>query len=870
MKQLIISSFGAMLVAGGALAQAVEKDLPKDKKAGEALKYYHDSTPLNAYHSIYSDIYIHKWLDAPHDGMEPISKAEQDRISDTFIAHARANNKYDDLLNGLIYREKWDEALEVAPKAIAHYEELGRQKKRFGWDQVAYGYAYMNWADALMGKGLVDEARAKLDEVIAADIKWAGYYNGGRARYPNPTGEVRDMRFWFDPNHMDALKLPRGNEGVAFPEPQVAKYLDKYAKAEAIDLYLDGVDVHDARVKLLAFKLKRRGFRLNGGDGRGKGYALTIALDGACKVDRPEGYTLEATAKGCEIRARDKQGVLWGIVSFLQILDKEGKRMRLCSIEDWPASPKRGFFGRPWGSTLEYAVFNKLNYVTLKPCYLSLAGYTPLNLHRAKTQAKEFNDLGLTLYYGFMNMTMDVAWPLCWNVNLARMIEDAKTWASCGVGIYYPYDDARYWESTTWTEEDRASGLKPSDTDAKFIAKLYTAVKAEYPDFKMQFCPPFYWGPNAGHPYPDNREKYLKSIAEHLPKEIDVIWTGERVGSHKKEEGAVKWYSNLIGREPSLFQNKTGPHNYLSYIADATRWQDWYYDGFVDRDMRSIQKNSDTPQECPQIATLADYCWNPKAYDEYRSIKRGLDNYAGPGLYELLKPARDILAHFDRYKYGNINLHYIWEDREQIQKDLEFVKETTKKAKELVGEDFFNTMGAWGGGVGFMEKVVRETLKRPTFEEIRKKQEPYVRNVIDFATTNSSYNAKSDKLLWALDFRPIDFCYHPNKNWGSIPESRIYAEFGGWEVGTATFKLAKRETTGERKLIISVKTTWPKMKIELNGKLIHEGMFKGYHWSKNSYTHEFPIPAGTLKAGDNELVIRNDSAAVNLCYVIIR
>ena len=76
---------------------------------------------------------------------------------------------------------KWDEVLEVAPKVIEYYQELGRQNKRHGWDHVAYGESYVNWAEALMGKGLVDEARAKLDEIIAADIKWAGYYNGGRA-----------------------------------------------------------------------------------------------------------------------------------------------------------------------------------------------------------------------------------------------------------------------------------------------------------------------------------------------------------------------------------------------------------------------------------------------------------------------------------------------------------------------------------------------------------------------------------------------------------------------------------------------------------------------------------------------------------------
>ena len=128
----------------------------------------------------------------------------------------------------------------------------------------------------------------------------------------------------------------------------------------------------------------------------------------------------------------------------------------------------------------------------------------------------------------------------------------------------------------------------------------------------------------------------------------------------------------------------------------------------------------------------------------------------------------------------------------------------------------------------------------------------------------------SDKLLWALDFKPIVFGYDPSNKGGSIPESRIYAEFRPREVGTATFKLAKRETTGEKKLIISMKTTWPKMKIELNGKLIHEGIFKEYHWTKRSYTHEFTIPAGTLKAGDNQLVIRNDVSEIHVCYVIIR
>ena len=49
----------------------------------EKSNHYHDDTPLSAHHSIYSDIFIHKWLDAPRDGFKPIPLEEQLKISDT-------------------------------------------------------------------------------------------------------------------------------------------------------------------------------------------------------------------------------------------------------------------------------------------------------------------------------------------------------------------------------------------------------------------------------------------------------------------------------------------------------------------------------------------------------------------------------------------------------------------------------------------------------------------------------------------------------------------------------------------------------------------------------------------------------------------
>ena len=63
--------------------------------------------------------------------------------------------------------------------------------------------------------------------------------------------------------------------------------------------------------------------------------------------------------------------------------------------------------------------------------------------------------------------------------------------ASLGANVYYPNDDCRY---STEHKDDIATGLRPSDYDAKHVLAVFNAVKAEYPWFKMIYCPPYYWG----------------------------------------------------------------------------------------------------------------------------------------------------------------------------------------------------------------------------------------------------------------------------------------------------------------------------------------------------------------------------------------
>ena len=837
----------------------------------EKSNHYHDDTPLSAHHSIYSDIFIHKWLDAPRDGFKPIPLEEQLKISDTAIAHWRnevnTRTNADEIAKAcntlglsLFYRDRYEEAEEVFRKErdTAKWQQLQSE----GWYRLA---------EAQLGAGKTNECIATLKKFIELDLKCGCYYNGGRSKYPDYYYTTPHILYWLEGEEhwMDDLKMPRGTDNKAFPEAQKATYTDEYVPTPRIDIVLRGVKESDPRIRLLKQKLRHRGFEFTVNAPKG-GYPLAIALDPEARVAKKEGYTLAATKEKCVVKSRDLQGVLWGIVSFLQILDVEKKAMRVCDIEDWPDCPRRGYYGREWPSSCEFAVFNKMNYITHKPNYFRYAEYTPFNILLVKNECEMFSGFGLEFYGSFVTYTLDLAWPVCWNVTVAMQIEEMKKWASYGVNVYYPYDDDRYVEATTYTPEERATGLKPSETDAKRIAFIYNEVKKEYPNFKMQFCPPFYWGPTKGHPYPDDRNKYLKSIAEHLPKEIDVIWTGERVGSLWKRERDCLWFSGMIGRKPSLFQNKTGPHGYQSYVNDRTPWDKWYYPGFVTRDMAGIQKNADTPTECPQISSLADYLWNVKAYDAERAIRRGVNNYLGAGVFEALDPAWKILCYYDKFhSYGRVIDNMRWETVEQVDKDYETAVAATAKARKLVNNDwlFEHGTGVWNMMVGCLGAV--RNWKRAHPNPRLGLSNEFARVEAD-AVALAKYRKGRDVLIDGYDFRDTGTILFPNQNFKAVANSRVAALMCPQRSMWVEFDWT-RATSQRTTLKLAAYEDFRALKVVLNGETIHDGALKVIEAKGDRpKSAEVPIRAGLLKKSGNRLEITNPNAGnVDIVYAII-
>ena len=513
---------------------------------------------------------------------------------------------------------------------------------------------------------------------------------------------------------LDNQRLPRFTGAKAYPEPQEAKYEEAFAPCETVVVKLSGVKADDARIGLLRRKLEARGVKcevvgfLSGLWTRG--YVLDIALDPAAPVGKPEGYTLVVGEMDASIRARDAQGVLWGVVSFIQLLDPEKPQVRRCRISDWPDTARRGFLSTSmWIGTLEYMLFNKLNSVDFQRHPGNDGAFSPLNEYSMARFASRFRAFGLELYFGILNWTMDLGWPYGKPALLAIQADVCKRIAAMGAGVYYPNDDCRY---TSWAEDDKKAGLAPSDIDAKHIAKLYAEVKAAYPDFRLIYCPPFYWGPDSKAAYPDDREKYLKSL-RILPPEVDLYWTGPMVKGFEKKPYQTEWFTNLTGHRPTIFQNGTGPHNLIGYVVDATDWNGWHYSGFFERDIRGFHKNAHAPAECCQIATLADCLWNVKGYDKDRAARRGVNQLLGARVYDILAPALPALAYFDKYKYGALTADILHEDPKDLEAKAALAESAWQQA--VAYNPAVRMFGDFGRGVAWAKNVVKGAKNPPDF-----------------------------------------------------------------------------------------------------------------------------------------------------------
>ena len=662
--------------------------------------------------------------------------------------------------------------------------------------------------------------------------------------------------------HLDALKLPFDTGAKAFPTPKEAKYTDGFVKLTSVRV--TGLKDDAPGMRLLKEKLARFGIEV------AKKAPFTIAVNaGALKApEKPQGYALAVTKDGAQIAGSDNQGTTWGIVSLIQVIDQGDKAARICEIRDWPDGLRRGHTG--WfANEIEYALFTKQNLCTGGPgAWFFPSAYENMRFPALQDAiiaacARPFADFGFDYYPCERMCQVPISIEQGYQWYLARALAAAEA----GAHTYYMWDDGRY----TWLypngpyELDRkASGMKPGKMDAAFLDRIYREVKARHPGFKLIFCPPCYWGPDAAFDGPQDRESYLAEIGTTDPA-IDVFWTGAGVLSRQHTPAAVAWFKKLLKRNPTIFQNRTGQHESLNYLADATDWPKWVYEGFAANDISGFAKNAGMPQEGTQIATLSDYLWNNNAYDAEKSLENAMNLLFGKGVYELLRPAAVALAYFDRLQ--PITPAILDGKVPDLQAKVDLAKANMEKARKL-NSTTLNIFSAWyGHGVSRAEAVVAKAKNPPDFAAARKKVEKDIAATEALAAKLAGYvKAKGDLFFCAADFSGLRG-FSVSRHVMFEGDNRLTGILYGADTAnhTATFEFEANAKDGPIELRIcgadDERDSFCGLRVTVNDSAVFDA--NGQVFPNRKYTViKVPVAANLLR-GRNKIQISNPAPGDN-------
>ena len=341
----------------------------------------------------------------------------------------------------------------------------------------------------------------------------------------------------------------------------------------------------------------------------------------------PGAYRLDITGKGIEIKSHDNLGAFYAIQTLRQIVNSDvaqGGSLPCLTINDWPQLPCRGvvegFYGTPWShearmSLIDFYGLYKMNYYIYGP----------------KDDPYHSSPYWRELY------------PANEAANIRELVEACRRNRVQFVWAIHPGPDIR------WDEDDynnllakfefmynlgvRAFAIHFDDISGEganphyqipLLNRLNEEFVAKYGDIApLIVCPTDYtrlWA----NPTPKGS---LVVYGNTLHPSVDIFWTGDAVCSDLTEE-TVQWVSERVKR-PILFWWNYPVTDYVRHIL--LQAPVYGLSSAMDTDkVRGIVSNPMEHAEASKLAlySVADYAWNPQAYNPIDSWERALEMMA--------------------------------------------------------------------------------------------------------------------------------------------------------------------------------------------------------------------------------------------------
>ena len=803
-----------------------------------------------------------------------------------FVENCTAEEREAILERNISAHRRW---IELAPKDPAPRADLGCVFATVG-----------RWKEAKPELEAAIAAGDKLDPARRAKVRWEMasclWVEGDKEGAKKLVGEVSAMgkdfvglksravflanAFAGEDAELDTFTLPHSVDCKPFPTPQEATYGVKKVSLAKVELKVRGMRDADPIIRLLKRKLSRFGATFASG-----GTPIEIELSPDAPVDKPQGYSLDVANGKVVVKARSRLGLTYGVVSLIQCIERrderdgsdQSDRPRICEMEirDWPKCGRRGVVVYWQPEHVEFALFCKMSTVTFK--LVSGWSLSPMDMEFYRLLAERMNGFGIEMYSALQGLAMNPMLPLSsprtWEFHLER----ARLLASVGAGLSFLLDDFRF---PAHHADIKAAGTA-ANLDAKYVNRLYSEVKSEYPGFFMQFCPPFYWGPDgSAAAYPEPREPYLKSLGADLDPAIDVHWTGPRVKSHLMSDEKVKWYADLIGRKPTIWHNGNaiGQHSYLQFGADPTGYKKSHSPRLFDS-IACFQQNMSHYSEAGEVGSCMDWCWNPDVHDGADSVRRAVNMLEGPGVADIIEKATPTLSYFDKYLYYKPRVELLNEDQARLDK---VVADSEAAWKDVLA--IAKNNGEFVRGFENATKWARQKTEiRRNPPEWLKKQYEAVKSNSEYAVKEVGFNEENgDQFMPALLLKGGE--YYGEAIADAAGDTRTDVKFieTGMELsGSFVCKLFPPEdpvkliVTGIRFLDVwekPPKVAAPELEVEVNGRVVWRGVM---HAEEMYKPFEIKLPTDVIRR-DNTFTIRNPGPYVKdqgrpvVHYVVIR
>ncbi len=757
-------------------------------------------------------------------------------------------------------------------------------------------------ANAIKSVSLIDanfETRTAEQEDISASNKSVAnivemQYNEGEnlkftAYLETITSEQEDIptsnkmiTFFYSTTGADNPYMMPYYTGEILPTPQNVEYKDEYLSLANTAIILNNAEQNDSRLKYLLERIIRYGGEYEFVTEATEEHTCVIKINDNALTPptNPQGYIINSIDNTISLKGTDFQGLLWAISSLNQmIFDNNGESViRLLDVIDWPDSELRGMLPEQSYDIKQLAhlmVAFKLNMVDFRAT-ISKDGEHEVDwrLPRSAVFHEKLNEIEVRLtplqfewyagarFLGYdqvpqINCSSEADFDIIYN-NFAVPIAEA------GGNLSVQFDDLRFPLHT----DDTTNFGTAANADHYLLTELYDNLISDYPDIKIAFCPPFYWGPDGPEPYPEPRDVYLNKMGT-LPDAIEIYWTGPRVRSETVVQADVQWEFDRINRKPFVFQNGLGiPHVFdFHYMTDPVySLNEWYYEDYL-IDIKAYGINGADIAYSGALVSVADWTWNQEEFDPETTIEEAVMKLTGPEAYPILINMNIELSKFDTY-LPDITFRAV--------RDLDMLNDALDNLETL------NTnLSALSNGesIDFWTAVESSHLStvRHFVEQVNQASEdPIVQQIIDrpdasvamyFAVSDGVFDPNSDDIfIKPADFNGcavINYGYYnadPLMHLEDRPTAIITGQGTPISEMTANFDINPFPPSNDYQLIITgaddfLPDNCP-IAITLNDEVIFEegpNPFDNTEWN----TQLFDIPASLLLETDNVLTIYN-------------